>query len=91
MDRQTEKSKIDEILRNSKNVLITAHKQSDPDAFGSVLGFKYYVDKYFPDVHAEIVFTGVIDEIKSHYNFLAGVSDIVATEDITLLMDKYDT
>ncbi len=38
--------KIEEIIKNSNNVVITAHKNLDLDALGAIIGFYYIVSKF---------------------------------------------
>lgn len=91
MDFNKEKQKIDTILSTAKKVLITAHKSPDPDALGCTIAFKWYVDKYFPNVKSKICFTGSIGEIGERYSFLQGHKYLNDVDDIADLKKDYDT
>jgi bifunctional oligoribonuclease and PAP phosphatase NrnA len=86
-----EKQKIDKILSSAKKILITSHKRPDPDALGSVIGFKWYVDKYFPDTESRVVFTSSQDTVDESFSFLEGFKYLETVEDVHTLIADFDT
>lgn len=60
--------KIDELIRTSSEVFITAHKNIDFDAFGSILGMYYIANKAGKNVHIVIDDDSFSNEMKRAMN-----------------------
>jgi len=91
MNFKDEKQKIDNIVQKSKRILVTSHIGPDLDAIGSVLSFKYYINKYFSDKQCDIYLTKPTKVILEKYNNVLGINDINETNDIYEIYKNYDT
>jgi len=80
--------KIDLILRQSKNVLITSHLQPDPDAICSALGMYDYVLKEYPDLKVDCYMNG---EKLEAYSGLKNYDNIKWISELADVVNNYDT
>lgn len=69
---------INELPADQK-VLITSHMIPDPDAIASILGMRYYLNKYHPKLMTEIAVTGDRDE---QFEWMPGYELITWCEDV---------
>lgn len=75
-----EKIKFDELVNKSSNILITSHKNPDPDAVCSTLAIYSYIKKYHPKKGAKIVMS--TSTFSPEWNYAAGIDNIEWVEDI---------
>lgn len=85
-----ESKQLLEIINQSKNILLTSHKNPDHDAIGSVLGFSHILNQNFK----KNIFVNFEDPVQERYSFLKGFDtvqnrkhiDIVNEENIDLII-----
>lgn len=85
-----EKQKIDEILTQSKNIMILGHIQPDLDSFGSCIGFKKYLDIHFPKIESKIYVIEKPSKMEA-YEFMKGFELLNVVDDISEVIANYDT
>ena len=85
------KQKIDTLLKNSKKVLITAHKGPDPDAVSTALSFKNYINIHFPKVKTAIYIESDTSKLVKSLGFLQNIEDVKSTRDLSQTIPEYDT
>lgn len=72
----------------AKTIFITAHVGPDGDTLGSMLGFKFAIEKARPHVHrVDCVISGKMPDV---YRFLPGIKDVLRMETATTLLPQYD-
>lgn len=84
-------SEINRSLKKAKNVLITLHKEPDADAACSALTFKWYLNKYFPDINSQIQVTGQLGSLVTRYKFLNSFQSITPVKDLSNSLSLFDT
>ena len=68
-------SQLDKIIKNSKNILISAHRGIDDDAIGSTLALLNILRKNFPRKN---IFVNFEDSVNSKYSFLKGFKKVTS-------------
>ncbi|MBP9817661.1 DHH family phosphoesterase [Candidatus Shapirobacteria bacterium] len=77
-----------DLIRKSKNTLITAHYSPDDDAIGSTLALKYAISHKFPKKKVTVAFTG---RPITRYSVFTGFKDIKFKQDIADIVENYDS
>jgi bifunctional oligoribonuclease and PAP phosphatase NrnA len=72
----------------AKTVFITAHVGPDGDTLGSMLGFKFALEKARP--HIQRVDCVISGKMPDAYSFLPGIKDVLRMETATTLLQQYD-
>ncbi len=75
-------------MEAAKTIFITAHVGPDGDTLGSMLGFKFALEKARPHLHrVDCVISGKMPDV---YAFLPGIKEVHRMETATTLLEEYD-
>lgn len=80
--------KINQILVDAKNLLITSHLTPDPDAICSSLGMYDYITRTFPNISVRCLLTG---NKLTAYNNLKNYNKIEWVSELTDNLQSFDT
>jgi phosphoesterase RecJ-like protein len=75
-------------IGEAKTIFITAHVGPDGDTLGSMLGFKFALEKARP--HIQRVDCVISGKMPDTYSFLPGIKEVLRMETATTLLDQYD-
>ena len=75
-------------IGEAKTIFITAHVGPDGDTLGSMLGFKFALEKACP--HIQRVDCVISGKMPDAYRFLPGIKEVLRMETATTLLPQYD-
>lgn len=75
-------------IGEAKTIFMTAHVGPDGDTLGSMLGFKFALEKARP--HIQRVDCVISGKMPDTYSFLPGIKEVLRMETATTLLDQYD-
>lgn len=87
---------LDQILKESKNLVITSHLSPDPDAICSILAISNYLINLYPNINQKCLVTGDrIDSLKDlplieRINYVSELNDHLTNVDTLFFVDASD-
>lgn len=82
-----EKEIIDSYISQATTIGIVSHKNPDDDAITSTLAVKWYIDKYFPEVASQVIFSG---KTQNRWDYLIGANQVHWVDDISNYLNNFD-